>query len=389
MSLTAKQSKFLELVRNGDSVFLTGKAGTGKSHVVKMALAELRAQGRKVVALAPTGIAANNIGGQTLHSFFSLPVAGVLEWKTCNWLKNEKRRLLENVDTIFIDEVSMLRPDQLDGINWTLIKNGARPLHERQVIFCGDLAQLLPPIDDNTRSVLFQTYHGEEFHFAKIYDQMKVKSIELDEVMRQNDPEFISNLNIIREGKRSEYFRQFVNSEAKGIVLAPHNTTVDKYNTEGLAKIDEQEFVFDAVVSGNAKAQDFSLESKIRVKHGARIMYLVNSTNGVLFNGTLGTFCHRDGNFFIEVGGVEYKLEEQTITKKEYVLKNNELQLQEIGSITQYPFKLAYALSIHKSQGLTFDEVTLDLTRACFAKGQMYVALSRVKSPQGLRIITK
>lgn len=390
IELSKGQRGFIESVENGDNIFLTGKAGSGKSFVVKIIIERLRELKKKVVAIAPTGVAANNIQGQTIHSLFSINPYGVAEFDTCNFLKQEKRRLLDAVDVIIIDEVSMLRPDVLDAINWTLLKNGCDGLKSKQIIFVGDLKQLPAPIDDNTRSVLFRTYDGEEFFYAKIFPKLNVVNIELTEILRQTNDEFIANLNIIREGGRSEYFRQFVGNEKKGVVLCPHNTTVEKYNRAELEKINGKLFTFNATVYGNIKAEDFNLPTVINVKNGAKIMYLVNSaSDNNLVNGTLGIFVSHNDCHYIRVGNVDHALNVMEFTKKEYVLntKTDELELSEVGSISQYPFKLAFALSIHKAQGLTFDEVTIDLTRPCFQKGQMYVALSRVRTPEGLTII--
>jgi ATP-dependent DNA helicase PIF1 len=390
MELSSSQSKFLDAVESGANVFLTGEAGTGKSFVVKLAIENLKANGKNVVALGPTGIAANNIGGQTMHSMFQLDPFGVLTYQTCRWFKSEKRRLMEKIDVIIIDEVSMVRPDHLDGINWTMLKNGCPGLSSMQIIFVGDLKQLPAPIDDNMRSVLLATYKGTEFFDAKVYPKLQIQTIELTEVLRQNDLEFISALNIVRHGGKSEYFRQFVSTTPRGVILAPHNTTVNQYNIAGLNAIDSQELTFEAVVTGNVKASDFNMESKIRVKEGCAIMYLSNSKNNNLVNGTIGVFRIVEGNYFIDVKGVFYALEPIEISKKEYVLSDDQdrLELREIGSIRQVPIRLAYALTIHKSQGLTFEECTIDLTLKCFSKGQLYTALSRVKSPQGLVIIT-
>lgn len=394
MNLSAKQQLFIDSCLTGKNVFLTGKAGTGKSFVIKEAIRKLKDAGKKVVAVAPTGVAANNIGGQTIHSLFSINPYGVADYETCNFLRTEKRRLLDAVTTIFIDEVSMLRPDILDAINWTLLKNGVMGgLLSKQIIFIGDLAQLQPILNDNTRSVLYQTYQGHKFYDAQCYPKLNVETIELDEVLRQTNEEFITHLNIIREGGKSPYFKKFVGMDYKGIILAPHNATVAKYNKAGLDSLEGKEYVFEANVEGNVKAEEFSIETIVRAKHGAKIMYLRNSPDAPLVNGTIGTFIVDESesrlNFFIDVGGIKYKLERVLFSKKEYVLnkKTNALELEEIGSLNQFPFKLAYALSIHKSQGLTFDEVTLDLTKPCFEKEQMYVALSRVTSPDGLRII--
>lgn len=395
--LSENQKKFIDLVDSGKNVFLTGKAGTGKSFVTKMAMNILREKKLNVAALAPTGIAANNIGGATLHSTFSIRPFGVLDFESCNFVKQNKRYMLQAIDVIFIDEVSMLRPDILDALNWTLIKNGCGSLTDRQVIFIGDMKQLGIVADDNMLSVMLQRYGGCDFRKADIYNSLNVTNIELDEILRQSDSCFIEALNTVRDGNKHPYFKQFVkksNPLGSGIVLAPHNATVQRYNNEGLQSVEGKTYTFKATVEGNAKADDFNLDPIINVKDGCKIMYLINSKNNPLVNGTLGIFRVKDHmteneRYWIEVQGVEYSLNEVGFTKHDYVFNSNTnaLELQEIGSITQYPFKLAYALTIHKSQGLTFEECTVDLSLPCFAEGQLYVALSRVTKPEGLTII--
>jgi ATP-dependent DNA helicase PIF1 len=400
MELTTKQKEFLQAVQNGENVFLTGKAGTGKSFIVREAFTALKDAGKKFVAVAPTGIAANNIDGQTIHSLFAVAPFGVSNFETCNFLSKGKKEVLRKADTIFIDEISMLRPDLLDAMHFTLKKSGLPGLDKKQIVFVGDLMQLPTILDDNTRSVLYQTYDGDTFLDALILKRVPFRVIELDEIKRQADTDFINALNEIREGRKSEYFRQFVHSEAKGIILAPHNATVFAYNQKGLDAQPGETHVFKARTTGTVKAEDFNMEQEIKVKDGCKIMYLVNSVNNPLRNGTIGTFVAKSGEdrtgkktmkYLIKVHGVEYPLELIEQTKKEYVYNKaaDTLELTDLGSITQMPIKLAYALSIHKAQGLTFEEVTVDLTRPVFQKGQMYVGLSRVTGPAGLRIITK
>lgn len=376
------------LVQSGKSVFLSGKAGTGKSYISKELMLYLDKIGVKYIAIAPTGVAANNIGGATIHSTFSIPPFGVLDYESCNRIRGEKRRLLNSVKVIIIDEVSMLRPDILDAMHWTLIKNGCDGLNTKQIIFIGDMKQLPPVLDDNERAVLLRTYDGDTFNYAKIYSKINPDLIELDEVVRQSDAEFIGALNIIREGGRHEYFKRFVHNEPNGIILAPHNSTVQRYNEQGLNNQKGDMFTLTAQIEGNVKADDFNLETIIKVKTGCKIMYLVNSKDNPLVNGTLGVFIAHNDCYYIRVNDTDFALNPVMFSKKKYVYneQTDAIELQELGSISQYPFKLAYALSIHKSQGLTFDEMTLDLSRPCFQKGQMYVGLSRVRTPEGLRI---
>jgi ATP-dependent exoDNAse (exonuclease V) alpha subunit len=384
-----KQDEFYQAVLNRESVFLDGKAGTGKTFVVKEVIKELENYGLNVIMVAPTGIASNNLGGATIHSTFSLTPFGVLNFEKCNFMKSVKRDVLKKTDIIVIDEVSMLRPDVLDAMNWTLIKNGIKPLNEYQIIFVGDMKQLGIIADDNMLSVLLREYNGFDFFKAKIYQKMNLRKIELDEIQRQSDEDFINALNLIRDDKKSPYFRRFISKEIKGVVLAPHNSTVQKYNEEGLKKLNSQTINFRATIDGNVKEGDFNVDLDLNLKSGCKVIYLVNSKNNDLYNGSLGTFIEENGRYFIEIKKERYAIEERKFTKKEYVLDEDsgKLELKEIGSIIQIPLKLAYALSIHKSQGLTFEECTVDLSRPCFAKGQLYVALSRVKGPDGLSII--
>jgi ATP-dependent DNA helicase PIF1 len=388
MEYSKSQKEAFDLALSGENIFLTGKAGTGKSFITKEIIRKL-SKTKNVICVAPTGVAANNVGGATIHSTFSLPVFGVINFENCSFLKTGKRSVLKKIDVLVIDEVSMLRPDVLDGINLTMIKNGCKNLREIQIILIGDLKQLEAPMDDNFKTMILRDYDGFDFKSSKIYKDLNCKEIELVEVLRQTDTEFIDNLNLVRDGIKAPYFRKFISNETKGVVLAPHNATVKRYNQIGLDSLNSKLFVYETTVSGNVKPSDFNVDDKLELKDGCKVMYLVNSKNNILVNGTLGTFRKVDGKEFIEVNGLNHFVERVKFVKKEYVYNEelNELLLEETGSIEQFPLKLAYAISIHKSQGLTFDECTIDLTKPCFANGQLYVALSRVKSPDGLKII--
>jgi len=386
---TELQQKFIDLIKAGKSVDLSGLAGTGKSFIVKEAIRILTEMGKNVAACAPTGIAATNIEGQTIHSLFKIPPFGIIDFQACNYLKENSRDVLKRIDVLFIDEKSMLRPDLLDGMHYTLKKNGLPGLDERQVIFVGDMAQLPPIYNDAEKVILRQHYDGETFVYANVYARLKPVKVELTEVMRQSDPEFIAALNETRAGRKTPYWAQFVHTETSGIVLAPHNFTVKMYNDQGLFAQPGETRTYVADISGKMKIDDVPFEAEINVKHGCKIMYLANSKDTPLCNGTLGTFIYEHDTEFIRVGKLDYPIERCKVVKKEYVYDkaNDRLKLEETGSIRQHPFKLAYALTIHKSQGLTFDDVTVDLRKPCFMNGQLYVALSRATGPKALRLI--
>lgn len=226
IKLTKGQKKFLDLALSGENIFLTGKAGTGKSFIIDKFVSE---SGKKIVKLGTTGIAASNIGGQTIHSFFQINPFQVYQGKLNHNLSNQKRKAIKKAEVIIIDEVSMMRPDLLDAIQ------GRCDLRRKQIIFVGDLKQL-PVIQSGKEQHIVNSIYGSHlFYDAKIYKQLNVVNVELDEIKRQSDLRFIEALNKIRDGGKDDYFRRFIGDKPnKGVILAPHNATVDKYNAEGL-----------------------------------------------------------------------------------------------------------------------------------------------------------
>lgn len=384
--------EFLTALEMGRNIYLTGFAGTGKSTVAVEGMERLRKAKRKFIAMAPTGMAAAKIEGETIHSMFRLnPHICILdEHKDCQFINKAKLQVIRKAETFFIDEISMVRVDIFDGIHLTMKKNMiAGGMKKKQIVCIGDLGQLKPIVSKNEESVLSEKYTGITFLDSDIFKELNFIHIDLAEIVRQNDQEFINALRVIREGGKSDYFRRFVGNEVSGVILAPRNETVTMYNEQGLNAQEGELYTFDADIDAGMRPEEFSFEAQIRVKDGCKIMYLVNSRENPLRNGTLGTFRVKDGRYFFQYKTTEWPIERHTVNKYEYVYDNDkdEIVSKIKGSITQYPIKLAYAMSIHKAQGMTFDDMTADFRGGCFEKSQYYVALSRATGPDALRII--
>jgi ATP-dependent exoDNAse (exonuclease V) alpha subunit len=355
--------------------------------------------------VAPTGIAAFNAGGVTIHHLFGLFVfkdgqistkENTYPFKKNNYFdsdKNDQRRsILNNADVIIIDEVSMLRCDVLDAMNWKLQNSSLETLDKKQIIFCGDLKQLPTIVSNNEeKEALQDRYKGYLFKDSFIYNKINPKEINLETVYRQSDMDFIDNLNLLRENKDTDYFKKFVSDEEPikdSIILAPKNKTVNEYNIKGLLNLEGSLIELKSQYFGDAKPSDFMVSNNINLKNRAKVMYLVNEKG--LFNGSLGQFIVDNGSYYfkpIKTNSL-IPLEKYKFRNFEYQYDENTEQIKkfETGGIDQYPVKLAYAMSIHKSQGLTLDLVTADL-RGAWQHEQIYVAVSRVTSPEGLKII--
>jgi ATP-dependent DNA helicase PIF1 len=402
--MSKEQQQFLEKAKEGHSIFLTGKAGTGKTFVLSQFTEWLKEQKKNYVIVAPTGIAAFNAGGVTIHHLFGLFVFrdGEINNKINTYpfrrdsyfdsTNNDQRRnILKNADVVIIDEVSMLRPDVLDAMNWKLENSSLGGLNKKQVIFCGDLKQL-PVIVSSKKEqdCLKESYKGFYFNNSFIYNEIKPIEISLDTVYRQSDMDFIDNLNLLRENKHTDYFKRFVSDEIpipNSIILAPKNSTVNDYNIKGLLSLEGSSIEFKSSYFGDAKPSDFMVMNNISVKDGAKIMYLTNEKG--LFNGSLGTLVVKNNDYFFKKSsGDLILLEKYKFRNYDYEFNESRetIEMVETGGIDQYPIKLAYAMSIHKCQGLTLEFVTADL-RGHWQHEQMYVAISRVTSPDGLKII--
>lgn len=386
----------LDLIeRQGQSVFLTGKAGTGKSTLLHY----LRGTTSKsTVVLAPTGVAALNVGGQTIHSFFRFPPT-LIDPHSIKRRKNTK--LFDTLQTLIIDEVSMVRADVMDGIDTALRiqrDNMTTPFGGVQVILCGDLFQLPPIVRDGEMKAFFtEQYGGPYFFFAKVFRELQPSSIELTTVYRQRDEAFIRVLNKIREHDLDPELFSVLNARVQQnsagqpnssfITLTATNEAAYRTNRAYLSRINAKSFTYMATVTGIFDPGIFPTETTLELKQGAQVMLLKNDPEKRWVNGTLGRISRlHEKKIRVEIAGKFYDIEPETWENIQYRYQRetNRVEEEVIGTFTQYPVRLAWAITIHKSQGQTFDHVLIDLGRGAFAHGQTYVALSRCTSLEGI-----
>ncbi len=405
-----KSNERLELARRiiektGTSLFLTGKAGTGKTTFLR----NLRTSSRKrMVVCAPTGIAAINAGGVTLHSFFQLdfspfiPGVAARSRQKFNFSK-DKLKIIRGMDLLVIDEVSMVRADLMDAVDDVLrrLRDRTKPFGGVQLLLIGDLQQLAPVLKENERHLLEDRYKSMFFFDSLALQQMPYETIELNEVFRQKDSDFLGLLNAIREDRadksvldrlNSRYIPDFNPADDEGYIrLTTHNDAAAKINDEKLQMLPTQEHVFECHVEGKFPETSYPADSELRLKVGAQVMFIKNDVGmeRAYYNGMIGqveaideehgvAVRPQEGGALIHVMPVEWDNVSYTVDPA-----TKEIVEHREGSFTQFPLKLAWAVTIHKSQGLTFDRAIIDVKRS-FAHGQAYVALSRCRTLNGM-----
>lgn len=386
----------------GISIFLTGKAGTGKTTFLK-AVREHSA--KRMIVVAPTGVAAINAGGMTIHSFFQLPLSPYVPGTSIEDrydFGKEKRRIIRTLDMVVIDEISMVRSDLLDAIDSVLrrYRDRSRPFGGVQLLMIGDLQQLTPVVTPQDEEILRGHYDTPYFFGSKALSQISYVTIQLTQVFRQRDKAFVDLLNHVRDGKltagdmetlASRYQPNFAPMAEDGYIrLTTHNRMADSYNESKLAKLKGESHVYTAKIEGNFPEYGYPADVRLELKPGAQVMFVKNDASGArrYYNGRVGHVVGMDGGKIvvrcaddpnpIEVEPQEWENVKYVINEKTKVI---ETQVQ--GVFRQYPLRLAWAITIHKSQGLTFERAIIDAGRS-FAPGQVYVALSRCKSLEGL-----
>ncbi|MBQ2163569.1 MAG: AAA family ATPase, partial [Muribaculaceae bacterium] len=392
------------------SVFLTGKAGTGKSTFLKYICAHTK---KEHVVLAPTGIAAVNVGGQTLHSFFKIPFKPLLPddpdfsprriRKTLRY-SAQKVKLIRKLDLIIIDEISMVRCDIIDFIDKVLkvySGNMREPFGGKQLLFVGDIFQLEPVVTRDMKEILRRYYQQFFFFNARVFNSLGLIPIELRKIYRQNDSAFVAMLDRIRVSHATATDLNLLNSRCNTdyqeqedsfmMTLATRRDTVDSINSEHMQALDTPEYTFMGVVEGTFPDNDLPTNKELTLKKGAQVIFLRNDKDGRWVNGTIGKVSRLDESgveVALETGDC-YVLEEEVWENVQYTYDEKEKKVLEnvVGTFRQYPIKPAWALTVHKSQGLTFNNIVIDFAGGAFSSGQTYVALSRCTSLEGITLL--
>ncbi len=393
------------------SLFLTGKAGTGKSTFLRYIDQNTK---KKHVVLAPTGIAAINAGGSTLHSFFKLPFYPLLPNDTQYNARNirgtlkynqDKRKLLQELELIIIDEISMVRADIIDFIDKVLriyCHNMREPFGGKQILLVGDIYQLEPVVKDDEKKLLQPFYPNSYFFNAQVFRDFQLVSIELKKVYRQSDPHFINLLDNIRTSRVSDHdlYRlnqrvgQTIDQSGLSITLSTRRDTVDFINQQKLGELPGEVNMYEGTIEGDFPETSLPTPKELELKCGAQILFIRNDKEHRWVNGTLGIITgfsvgEEYQTIYVQTeDGDDVEVEREIWSNVKYTFNETEKKIeeQEIGTYTQYPLRLAWAITVHKSQGLTFKQVKIDFTGGAFAGGQTYVALSRCTSLEGISL---
>ena len=404
LDITPEFTAALELMEDSSQhAFITGKAGTGKSTLLQ----HFRKHSKKSLAvLAPTGVAALNVQGQTIHSFFKFRPDTKPETVTALKVAPAQAKLYKQLDTIVIDEVSMLRADLLDCIDRFLRKHGPKPgqfFGGIQMLFFGDLYQLPPVLTSQERPHFLHIYAGPHFFNAKVINEIALYMVELTTVYRQHEETFIKVLNAIRTNTASAEHLSLLNAQQQleamepgSITLTTTNDLADTVNQMHLHALSGDNFTWKATSTGTFNDRDVPTPAELCLKKGAQVMLLTNDPRGRWVNGSVGTveglYEEKDSltptidiklstGGTIQVNPFTWELFQHTFNSS-----SNQVESKVTGTYTQYPLRLAWAVTIHKSQGKTFDRVIIDLGRGTFSPGQLYVALSRCRTLDGLTL---
>ena len=400
LDLNPQFKKALSIIESGQSVFITGRAGTGKSTL----LSYFRKQSKKkVIVLAPTGVAAVNISGQTIHSFFSFLPNITLQKVKKKHKDDDTKNIYKKLEILVIDEISMVRADLLDCVDKFLRLNGReknQPFGGVQMVFIGDLYQLPPVVGREEKQLFTSHYESPYFFSSHTFAECDMAFIELEKIYRQKNEDFIKLLNSIRNKSCTEEHLAELNSRHQPtfepdnddfyISLTSTNDLSDILNGEKLSKLKGKKWRSQARITGTVGKEYYPAPLNLELRVDAQIMLLNNDALGRWINGTIGKVVNirkGDGEDIVSVkleNGKFVEVAQNTWEIFKFSLKNNQIMSEIVGAFTQYPLRLAFAITIHKSQGKTFEKVIIDIGRGTFAHGQMYVALSRCVSMEGL-----
>ncbi|MBC7725208.1 MAG: AAA family ATPase [Burkholderiaceae bacterium] len=393
LTLSAEQQALFDAIETTqENIFVTGRAGTGKSTLLNY-LADNSS--KQLVVCAPTGVAALNVGGQTIHSLFRLGIGVIADRPIPQ--NAETRTLLATIETLVIDEVSMVNADLIDAVDRSLRqarKKPHQPFGGVQIVLFGDPYQLAPvPGDADERAYFADHYRSMWFFDAKVWEAADLRIYELSVIHRQHEEEFKTMLTAVRHGVVTAEIAKVLNDTGArpapddgAITLATRNDAVSTINSRALAKLPGKLRTAQADVTGEFGGRAFPADEALQLKVGARVMFLRNDSDQRWVNGSVGTVTSISSTVFVEIDGEEHEVQPATWEKFKYSYSptTKELKRDIVAEFQQFPLRLAWAVTIHKSQGKTYDRAVVDLGQRSFAPGQTYVALSRISALNGL-----